>query len=838
MLKSRKIMALILAVMLVFSALSCVTLSASAETTALPEGYMVVNKDWSKLKTGDKFEYTLGGEVYALEYGRNAFATIEAASAPWVPEGVEKTIVLAPGVYSEVLTLTSDVKLCGPYFGKSPNNKPGTDYYDPSLPDWALANGRSLDPSKEAVFTEYISIGNGCNNLTIDGIAFTGVGRVTDSGRTNAKVEVNYNFKNIYSSGSTTTTVFVFRNGNMVNRHISIDSCRIENSDSMTNPATYYAETFELTNSYVGNICAGSSTNVQFYMYAIPVNNVIHPMMMVRNTFKGNRFESTGGGNLINFANRDAASSTITQRIRVRLEVIDNEFIDASISGRAVQCQFAGLNHEFICTDNLFKLTSDRSGTANAIGEYDDGAYTGSLFQFAEVTRNTFYGYKNEMSASWSNVYDNVAYTANGSSKSIVQSGCSGKLSIGVTDLTKYGDAEVLTYKNTNRIYVDLTESKEGIYTFPKADEIVAGGDVTCTVYSDAACEGNPITRIALQDNITFAYLKVVASNGTTEIYTIYIFGYPGEDVVLEGSSQCSLLTMLVPGASVIKTADGYIVTAKDGVKSISPELMVSNKASYNFYLDAACKYGSADPSVVKLDSLVNKFFIKVVAEDGTESKAVPVTVLSERKSVSYTDSSKIPSYARTAVNYLNQNGFGIFGGDNNGKLNPRNNISRYELAKVMVVLSGINVEMAEGLKISEVFDDFYDIQGEAPWAIPYVRAAYAAGLIEGVSDSQGNLYYNGTANTTREQFATVFVRSVATAQGTTVNKMYKAVAAKADAAYNGKYADQAKVSSWALKAVKLANYYGYVNGDGTNFNPNANIIRADVAVVIYNSVK
>jgi len=298
------------------------------------------------------------------------------------------------------------------------------------------------------------------------------------------------------------------------------------------------------------------------------------------------------------------------------------------------------------------------------------------------------------------------------------------------------------------------------------------------------------------------------------------------------------LLTLLVPGATVIKTADGYIVTAKDGAKSITPQLMVSNKATYNFYLDAACKYAAESPSTVNLNSLINKFYIKVVAEDGTQSKAIPVTVKSERKSATYADGNAIPAYARTAVNYLNKNGYGIFSGDNNGKLNPRNNITRYELAKVMVVLSGINVEMAEGMKISEVFDDFYEIQGEAPWAIPYVRAAYAAGLIEGVSDSQGNLYYNGKAFTTREQFATVFVRSVATAQGTTVNKMYKAVSAKADAAFNGKYADQGKVSSWALKAIKLANYYGYVNGDGTNFNPNANIIRADVAVVIYNSVK
>ncbi len=843
MLKSRKILALMLAVMLVISALSCVTVSVSAATSALPEGYMVVNGEWAKLKKGDKFEYTLGGEVYALEYGRNAFATIDDAAAPFIPAGIERTIVLAPGTYSSALTLTSDVNLCGPYFGKSPNNKPGTDYYDSSLPNWGIANGRSLDPTKEAVFTADISIGTGCNNITIDGIALTGAGRVVDSARTNAKIEVNYTMKNIYSSGATVGAIFAFRNGTMVNRHITLDRCRIENSGSATTPATYYAETFELIDSYVGKICPDAAgTNVQFYMYAIGVTNVVDPMMMVRNTFKGNCFEDIGGQNLINFANRDAASNTITQRYRVRLEVLDNEFIDAAIAGRAIQCQFAGLNHEFIVKNNKFVMNKPSTASITAVGSYDDKGYVGSQYQYAEITDNYFYGYGTEIAGDsgspWANVYNNYAFDAKGVSKTIKASNTTGKESVAATDLTKYGDAEVLTYRNTNRIYVDLTDSGEGIYTFPKADEITAGGAVTCTVYPDAACEGNPITRIALQDKVTFAYLKVVAANGSTEIYTIYIFGYPTDEVVQEGSSQCSLLTLLVPGASVIKTSDGYIVTAKNGAKFITPQLLVSNKATYNFYLDKDCKYGASDKTKINLDSLVNKFFIKVVAEDGTASKAIPVTVKSERASVSYTDSNAVPSYARTAVNYLNKNGYGIFSGDNNGKLNPRSNITRYELAKVMVVLSGINVNMAEGLKISEVFDDFYDIQGEAPWAIPYVRAAYAAGLIEGVSDSKGNLYYNGTAFTTREQFATVFVRSVATAQGTTVNKMYKAVSSKADAAYNGKYADQSKISSWALKAVKLANYYGFVNGDGINFNPNANIIRADVAVVIYNSVK
>lgn len=841
MLKSRKILALILVVMLVFSALSGVTIAASAATAVLPEGYMVVNAEWSKLKKGEKFKYTLGGEEYSLQFGINAFATIEEASVPFLPNSIERTIVLAPGSYSSI-TLTSDVKLCGPYFGKSPNNKPGTDYYDSSLADWAVANSRSVDPTKEALFTGDLIIGTGCNNVTLDGIAFTGTGKVTDDARANEMIEVNYTFKNLYFYGCTGTSAIVAKKALMVNRHITLERCRIENSMSMTFPVNYYSETFNLIDSYLGDICANTTTNSQLYMHAIKVENVIDPMMMVENILTGNRFENIGGGLVVNFGNKNEASPTITQRIRVRLEVLDNEFINAGVNGTTVQCQFAGYNQELIIKNNIFRMEKPLATTYAINGFYGDESGSPAQFQYVEITGNKFYGYSNDVKGHvkypWSNIYDNYSFDDKGVSRTPLNSNSSGKEAVAATDLTKYGNATVLTYKNSNRIYVDLTESNDGLYTFPKTDEIEAGGNVTCTVYPDVACQGNPITRIALKDKITYAYLKVEAPNSTSEIYTIYLFGYPTDEVVGEKSNKCSLINLLVPGASVVKNGDGYTVTAKQGAKFITPQLIVSDKASYKFYLDKDCKYSAGDNSKVNLYSRVNKFFIKVVAENGTESKAIPVTVQSERNSVFYADNNAIPSYARTAVNHLNKNGYGIFAGDNNSKLNPRSNITRYELAKVMVVLSGINVDMAESLKISDVFDDFYKIQGEASWAIPYIRAAYAAGLIEGVSDGKGNLYYNGSAYTTREQFATVFVRSVATAQGSTVNKMYKAVSTKADAAFKSKYADQNKISSWALKSVKLANYYGYVNGDGVNFKPGANIIRADVAVVIYNFVK
>lgn len=844
--RGRKIVALTLAVLLVLSAMTCFTFAAPVYS-ALPEGYVVIDTSWVGLAPNEAFDYELGGELYRLEYGVTAFSSVDAATSAWLPEGITRTIVLAPGTYSDTVVLNTDVNLCGPYFGKSPNNKPGTATYDPSLGDWALANGRSIDPTKEAVFTGILSIGTGCNNLTVDGLAFTGAGKIQDTSRANELVEVHYNFKNLYYFGSTVANAFAMRGSiNQVNRFVTIDSCRIENSTTMNYPIDHYAETLEMRNTYMGNLLKGQGGNgVQIYMRCIDINNVINPMRMVRHTYSGNYFENIGGKNFINFANRDAGSATITKRLRVRLELLDNEFYNVSVNSGTIQNQFAGRNHEFIVKNNIFRMDASAKLVSSvlALSQYYDGADKNNNpgFQHVEICGNTFYGYDQAISGNaispYYNVYDNAAYNASGATIAVSAGNVvEGKLTPGATDLTQYGDAEILTYRDTNRIYVDLSEGNDGYYVFPGADQIKAGGTVTCTAYADEDCVTAPITEIALTEKITTAYLKV-ASGNTSEIYTVYIFCYPVEkDDDTSGSSECELYDLTVPGAnSVVANADGsYTVTMKDNTTAIAPKLFISDKATYKFYMDAKCKYEAASTDTVVLNSKNNFFFIQVKAENGTLSDVIPVKVISNRKTATYADAANIPSYARTAVNYLNNQGFGVFGGDQNNKLNPRANITRYELAKVMVVLSGINVKMAESVKLNEIYDDFYAMQRDAAWALPYIRAATASGLIQGVAD-KGNLYFNGAATTTREQFTTVFLRSIATSNGTTVNAMYKKNASEIEKAFSNKYKDASKISSWALKSVKIANYYKLIQGDGINFNPNNNIIRADVAVIVYN---
>ncbi len=838
--RGRKILALTIAVLLVLSTMSCFVFAAPVYS-ALPEGYLVVNDDWTGLTLQEQFDYELGGELYQLEFGLNAFATVEAASAAWLPEGVERTVVLAPGTYSDPITLSSDINLCGPYFGKNPNNSPYLDDYDPSMEKWALKNNRSLDPTKEAVFTTDILIGTGCNNVVIDGIAFTGSGRIKDTTRAAEKIIVNYTFKNLFFKDSSCDSYFLM-NTDTINRYVTIDSIRADKNDAVSRFHNTKAESVTIQNSYVAHMKSGADKNTNSlieYLGGISPSNSLAPDKALARRYLYNHFEDFGGINSINFAARESGVAGIQMRSRVILEMIGNDFINVAtaVGNRTIQDQISYHNQEFTCKDNLFVMSTGDGSPA--FGTYYDGVGGTPSYTHMEISGNRFEGYKTPLSSSSSYPYyfdsTNKFYDGKGAAMSF--SSTSAILQDSTPNLiTAWNDGEVLKYNNTRRLYIYPADKESGTYTFSPETNMTAKSGTTVKIYTDNT-QSKLISKISLnkEENITTAYL--VATNGsTTEYYDVSIFAFPVDGVEESGgSNDCKLHLFGVPGAEFLTEADGgYYVEMPAGVKSIKPSVNVDTKATYKFYLDPACKYEAPSTTKVDLESKYNYFYIQVTAENGEKSAAIPVTVVSDRDAVIYSDLAGVPAYARKAVNYLNNEGYGIFVGDQNKRVNATANITRYELAKVMVTLSGLNVDMADGVKLHEIYDDFFEMQSEAPWALPYIRTATAAGLISGISDN-GNLYFAGSSTTTREQFTAVFLRSIAAADKTTVNKMYKAEADAIESAFKGKYADAKEISSWALKSIKLANYYRLIQGDGKNFNPKDSIIRADVAVIIYN---
>lgn len=216
------------------------------------------------------------------------------------------------------------------------------------------------------------------------------------------------------------------------------------------------------------------------------------------------------------------------------------------------------------------------------------------------------------------------------------------------------------------------------------------------------------------------------------------------------------------------------------------------------------------------------------------EKKGV-ITIISDRKSVAYSDAAKIPGWAADYVDYLNEGKYGIFMGDAAKQLNPNDKITRAEIATVAVRVLGLDVKKYAKAEVS--FADKVD-----SWALPYARAAVATGIIEGALDAKtGKIYFKGNDYATREQVMKIFVSACLVNEGITEDgaTYYKNNKNNIDLVYNTyAFADEAKVSSWATPYVHLAvGKYQLIGGAMVNgklcINPQAKITRAEVIKMV-----
>jgi len=108
-----------------------------------------------------------------------------------------------------------------------------------------------------------------------------------------------------------------------------------------------------------------------------------------------------------------------------------------------------------------------------------------------------------------------------------------------------------------------------------------------------------------------------------------------------------------------------------------------------------------------------------------------------------------------------------IMTGDDKGNFNPDNKITRNEMAVVMANMLGLDTADYAGAS------NFADVPA---WALPYVDACYANGIVSGVSATQ----YNGAANVTTAEAALMMLKALG-------------------------YFEEAKLNDWELDTIKQA---------------------------------
>ncbi|MBQ6947220.1 MAG: S-layer homology domain-containing protein, partial [Clostridia bacterium] len=118
------------------------------------------------LSTGDAKKITVDGKEYSFVKGYNLYDSMAAAMKAVPANG---TILMAAGVYDEKVDLNKSVTIKGAQAGINPNA---------TTADEKVWTAVRSDLSKETVITGLWTVQNGCEKLTIDGVALNKTGRI------------------------------------------------------------------------------------------------------------------------------------------------------------------------------------------------------------------------------------------------------------------------------------------------------------------------------------------------------------------------------------------------------------------------------------------------------------------------------------------------------------------------------------------------------------------------------------------------------------------------------------------------------------------------------------
>ncbi len=162
--------------------------------------------------------------------------------------------------------------------------------------------------------------------------------------------------------------------------------------------------------------------------------------------------------------------------------------------------------------------------------------------------------------------------------------------------------------------------------------------------------------------------------------------------------------------------------------------------------------------------------------------------------------------WAREAVISLVNRG--VVSGYDDGSFKPLKNITREEFIKMAVSVLGIELNAESS--------GFLDVDENA-WYAPYVNAAYAKGIINGISET----WFGIGSEIKREDMAVIISRL----------KKY-------EGAEKAPFADDADIAEYARSAVYSLYGAGKISGMGNNmFGPKFIVNRAQAAKIIYDTL-
>ncbi|MBR4087203.1 MAG: S-layer homology domain-containing protein, partial [Clostridia bacterium] len=349
----------------------------------------------------------------------------------------------------------------------------------------------------------------------------------------------------------------------------------------------------------------------------------------------------------------------------------------------------------------------------------------------------------------------------------------------------------------------------------------------TVGIYSDAACtrkySSANLTLTALETKV---WVKVTAEDGVTSVVAplqITTSNLTAADDVYQGAMAGNGIIQ-VAGATQFN-GDVVEVELPAGTKKYQFAASGLNGYRIRVYTDDKASLLTDSMQVLTLDSGLTKLYIDAIK--GSEHKEFVVEIKAPQY-YSFTD--KATDWAKAYVEKLGTSGLAIMKGDEHMKFNGDNNLTRYEMAIMMVRVAGINKALYS--KLSLTFTDAKDIPA---WAADYLKAAYKYEMIGGYGVYEGETVvgyeFAGEKNATRSEFLKVFMNAVTGDATLFYEENKEAIDKKIEAK---KFNDLDDMEDWAVPYVYSAIYKDVIKGDqNQKINPQDLITRNEVAVIL-----
>ncbi len=406
--------------------------------------------------------------------------------------------------------------------------------------------------------------------------------------------------------------------------------------------------------------------------------------------------------------------------------------------------------------------------------------------------------------------------------------------------------------------------------------EIVVSSGAKVTLYKYTG--GNvPLTeKIALNVGENKVFAVVTAEDGETQKEYIIIM------VRKDQSAEKEILSESFPTYATSKTeleadTEGKLVGLKylsnEGhlylvpnafIESIDDALVVSEGATYEIFKDydyvndqpiGAAISSNADQKTLKLTEGDNIFHIRISAKNGTKSiykliiqnevketgcEIIDVNGFSVNRDGNVINASS--SVEVTQIDFfLSTNAAAKVYADRKKTIEVDTTMTTYTVTDTQEVYSDCRLNNVPTQAFVKYYVDVTSQSGETKsyiinltqgarnavfadivehWAENYINDAYAMGITNGVANPDGSLTFNPNSYATRQEVA-IFICNL------------MGIDAASYAKGSLPYKDAKSIASWAKNAVRAVTALGIFTGDGTNFNPKANISRQEFMIVI-----